>query len=101
VLNVLADIRDERDISYVLISHDLAVVRQLTDDALVMQRGVVVERGRTGDVLDRPQHAYTKMLHASVPGPGWKPTRGTTMSGPDSGHARHRRRSGAFPRSRA
>ena len=75
VLNVLADIRDERGISYVLISHDLAVVRQLTDDVLVMQRGVVVERGRTAEVLDAPQHPYTQMLRASVPGPGWKPTR--------------------------
>ena len=75
VLNVLADIRDERGISYVLISHDLAVVRQLTEDAIVMQRGIVVEQGRTGDILDNPQHAYTQMLRASVPGPGWKPQR--------------------------
>jgi len=75
VLNVLADIRDERGISYVLISHDLAVVRQLTEDALVMQRGVVVEQGRTVDILDNPQHDYTQMLRASVPGPGWKPQR--------------------------
>jgi ABC-type glutathione transport system ATPase component len=75
VLNVLADIRDERGISYVLISHDLAVVRQLTEDAIVMQRGVVVEQGPTGDILDNPQHAYTQMLRASVPGPGWKPQR--------------------------
>jgi ABC-type microcin C transport system duplicated ATPase subunit YejF len=58
VLNVLADIRDERGISYVLISHDLAVVRQLTEDAIVMQRGVVVEQGVTADILDNPQHAY-------------------------------------------
>jgi ABC-type glutathione transport system ATPase component len=75
VLNVLADIRDERQISYVLISHDLAVVRQLTEDALVMQQGVVVERGPTGQLLDDPQHPYTQMLRASVPGPGWKPSR--------------------------
>jgi ABC-type oligopeptide transport system ATPase subunit len=75
VLNVLADIRDERQISYVLISHDLAVVRQLTEEALVMQRGVVVERGETGSLLDSPQHPYTQMLRASVPGPGWKPSR--------------------------
>jgi ABC-type glutathione transport system ATPase component len=75
VLNVLADIRDERQISYVLISHDLAVVRQLTEDALVMQQGVVVERGPTGQLLDDPQHPYTQMLRASVPGPGWTPTR--------------------------
>jgi ABC-type glutathione transport system ATPase component len=75
VLNVLADIRDQRGISYVLISHDLAVVRQLTEEALVMQRGVVVEQGRTADILDSPQHAYTQLLRASVPGPGWKPQR--------------------------
>ncbi len=75
VLNVLADIRDERAISYVLISHDLAVVRQLTEDALVMQHGRVVERGPTGRVLDAPEHPYTQMLRASVPGPGWKPSR--------------------------
>src|SRR5262245_9163675 len=75
VLNVLADIRDERGISYVLISHDLAVVRQLTEDALVMQQGRVVERGPTAQVLDAPQHPYTQMLRASVPGPGWKPVR--------------------------
>jgi ABC-type glutathione transport system ATPase component len=75
VLNVLADIRDERGISYILISHDLAVVRQLTEDAVVMQKGVVVERGATADILDRPQHSYTQLLRASVPGPGWKPQR--------------------------
>ncbi len=75
VLNVLADIRDERGISYVLISHDLAVVRQLTDDAIVMRRGVVVEHGPTGRLLDDPQHEYTRLLRASVPGPGWRPTR--------------------------
>jgi len=75
VLNVLADIQDERAISYVLISHDLAVVRQLTEEALVMQHGKVVERGATGQLLDSPQHPYTQMLRASVPGPGWKPVR--------------------------
>ena len=75
VLNVLADIRDQRGISYVLISHDLAVVRQLTDEAVVMQRGVVVERGVTSELLDNPQHPYTKLLRASVPGPGWTPQR--------------------------
>ena len=75
VLNVLADIRDERGISYILISHDLAVVRQLTEEAVVMQRGIVVERGVTAEVLDNPQHAYTQLLRASVPGPGWKPQR--------------------------
>jgi ABC-type glutathione transport system ATPase component len=75
VLNVLADIRDERGISYILISHDLAVVRQLTEEAIVMQGGIVVERGETGEVLDNPQHPYTQLLRASVPRPGWRPQR--------------------------
>jgi len=75
VLNLLADIRDETHVSYVLISHDLAVVRQLTDEAIVLQRGTVVERGPTARVLDKPEHPYTQMLRASVPRPGWKPRR--------------------------
>jgi len=77
VLNLLADIRDATAVSYVLISHDLAVVRQLADDVIVLHRGKVVERGPTASVLDEPQHEYTKRLRASVPRPGWKPRRGT------------------------
>ncbi len=75
VLNLLADIRDETHVSYILISHDLAVVRQLTDEAIVLHRGKVVERGRTARILDHPEHPYTQRLRASVPRPGWKPRR--------------------------
>ena len=75
VLNLLADIRDETSVSYILISHDLAVVRQLTDEAIVMYRGQLVEQGPTAQVLDDPQHPYTQRLRASVPRPGWKPSR--------------------------
>ena len=75
ILNLLADIRAAEEISYILISHDLAVVRQVTDDALVMERGRVVERGATADLLDSPQHPYTRLLRRSVPEPGWKPRR--------------------------
>ena len=75
VLNLLADIRDETAVSYVLISHDLAVVRQLTDHAIVMYRGRLVEQGATAKVLDDPQDPYTRRLRASVPRPGWKPAR--------------------------
>ena len=85
VLNLLADIRDSTSVSYVLISHDLAVVRQLTDDAIVLHRGVVVEEGPTARVLDDPQHDYTKRLRASVPRPGWKPRRGTLVAEDGSG----------------
>ena len=80
VLNLLADIRDSTGVSYVLISHDLAVVRQLTDEVIVLHRGVVVERGQTAGVLDDPQHDYTKRLRASVPRPGWKPRRGALQA---------------------
>jgi oligopeptide transport system ATP-binding protein len=57
------------DLSYISISHDLAVVRQVTDDAFVM------ERGATADLLVAPQHPYTRLLRRSVPEPGWKPRR--------------------------
>ncbi len=75
VLNLLADIRDQTGVSYVLISHDLAVVRQLTQETIVLRQGRVVERGSTANVLDNPQDDYTKLLRASVPYPGWKPVR--------------------------
>ena len=73
VLNLLADIRERTGVSYLFISHDLAAVRQVTDEALVMHRGVVVERGSLDQILDDPQHEYTRLLRASVPRPGWRP----------------------------
>ena len=75
VLNLLADIREATGVSYVLISHDLAVVRQLTDHTIVMHQGRVVERGTTAQVLDEPQESYTRLLRDCVPRPGWKPQR--------------------------
>ena len=75
ILNLLADIRQATGVSYIVISHDLAVVRQITDEAIVMQRGRVVERGVTLAVLDDPQDPYTQLLRASVPHAGWKPVR--------------------------
>ena len=73
ILNLLADIREQRGVSYLFISHDLAVIRQITDDTIVMRHGKVVERGRTAAVLDHPQHPYTRLLRDSVPRPGWSP----------------------------
>jgi ABC-type glutathione transport system ATPase component len=75
VLNLLADIRDQTRVSYVMISHDLAVVRQLTDETVVLHHGMVVERGPTAQVLDDPQHPCTQRLRANVPRPGWRPRR--------------------------
>jgi peptide/nickel transport system ATP-binding protein len=73
VLNLLSDIRTETGIAYILISHDLAVVRQLCDTVIVMRKGEVVERGDCARVLDHPEQEYTRVLRASVPVPGWRP----------------------------
>jgi ABC-type glutathione transport system ATPase component len=75
IINLLADIRAELGVSYLLISHDLAVVRQATEEALVMRQGRIVEAGPTDQLLDHPRDPYTKLLRASVPRPGWKPVR--------------------------
>jgi oligopeptide transport system ATP-binding protein len=75
ILNLLGDIRSETGVAYVFISHDLAVVRQVTDDLIVMRKGQVLEAGRTARILDAPRHPYTQLLRASVPGPGWTPHR--------------------------
>ncbi|MFF6888871.1 ABC transporter ATP-binding protein [Streptomyces sp. NPDC012421] len=73
ILNLLADIREQTRIGYVFITHDLGVVRCVTDDVLVMRHGRVVEAGRTADVLAAPAHPYTRLLLESVPRPGWDP----------------------------
>ncbi|HEV7260428.1 MAG TPA: ATP-binding cassette domain-containing protein [Bosea sp. (in: a-proteobacteria)] len=69
ILNMLADIQKDSSVQYILISHNLAVVRQLTDDCIVMHRGAIVERGATEDVLANPQHEYTAQLRNSIPNP--------------------------------
>ncbi|MDQ2955536.1 MAG: ATP-binding cassette domain-containing protein [Actinomycetota bacterium] len=78
ILNLLADIREELGVSLLFITHDLGVVRQVTDHAVVMQRGAIVESGSTAELLSNPQHSYTQELIASVPRPGWIPRRRTT-----------------------
>lgn len=78
ILNLLADIRERGEISYVFITHDLAVVNQISDTAIVMRHGRIVERGHTDRLLREPAHDYTRALLEAVPRPGWKPTRRTT-----------------------
>ncbi len=71
ILNLLSDIRESVGITMIFISHNLAVVHQICDDVLVMQRGVVVESGSVEKILSDPDDEYTKQLLASVPGPSW------------------------------
>ena len=68
ILNLLREIRTRSRISYLFITHDLAVVRQIVDRVYVLHRGVVVEEGPVAEVMDHPQAEYTKKLLASIPG---------------------------------
>ncbi|MEY9936539.1 ABC transporter ATP-binding protein [Streptacidiphilus sp. MAP5-3] len=73
VLNLLTDIRTETGVGLVFVSHDLAVVRYVCDEALVLHRGRPVEQGPLEPLLEHPAHPYTRLLLASVPHPGWNP----------------------------
>ena len=67
VLNLLKDLQDEFGLSYVFISHDLAVVRFISDEVLVMKDGVVVEQASAAQILAAPREDYTKRLLAAIP----------------------------------
>ena len=67
ILDLLADLGTRLGLTYLFISHDLSVVKNVTDRCLVMQHGEIVEEGVTADIFERPQHAYTKQLIAAVP----------------------------------
>jgi oligopeptide/dipeptide ABC transporter ATP-binding protein len=68
ILNLLISLRESRRLALVMISHDLSVVRYMTDVALVMYRGHVLERGPTSLLLSQPSHPYTRALIDSIPG---------------------------------
>jgi dipeptide transport system ATP-binding protein len=67
ILNLLADLQDEFQLTYVFISHDLSVVRYIADDVMVMYLGDVVEQGTREELFSNPQHPYTKALFAATP----------------------------------
>jgi dipeptide transport system ATP-binding protein len=68
VLNLLADLQAQFKLAYLFISHDLAVVRHIAHQVLVMYLGHVMEQGPKADIFERPSHPYTQALLASTPG---------------------------------
>lgn len=67
ILNLLLDIREKNGISMLFISHNLSVVRHISDYVSVMCKGQIVESGKTIELFEHPEHAYTKKLWAAIP----------------------------------
>jgi oligopeptide/dipeptide ABC transporter ATP-binding protein len=69
IVNLLEELQDERGLTFVVIAHDLSVVRHMADRVAVMHLGKIVELGTRAEVFDTPRHPYTKVLLSSVPAP--------------------------------
>lgn len=67
ILELIKELQIKNDMSMILITHDLGVVSEVCDRLIVMYAGIIVEQGPVGEILDRPQHPYTKGLLASLP----------------------------------
>ncbi len=67
IINLLEELQDTLDLTYLFISHDLSVVKHITDRIAVMYLGRIVEMGTTDDIFERPYHPYTEALLSSVP----------------------------------
>lgn len=73
ILNLLMDLQEQRGLTYLFITHDLSVVRHISDEIMVMYLGTVVERAPTKEIFENPMHPYTKELFNAIPMPDLKP----------------------------
>lgn len=69
ILNLMAKLRDEENIAFLFVTHDLSSARYFSDEILIMHRGKIVERGPSGDVIENPQDDYTRLLLSSIADP--------------------------------
>ena len=69
VLNLMLDLQEERNLTYLFITHDLSVVKYFSDDIMVMYLGQVVEKAPSNELFARPYHPYTKALLSAIPVP--------------------------------
>ncbi|MBP6852921.1 MAG: ABC transporter ATP-binding protein [Rhodoferax sp.] len=67
ILNLLVELKEDFQLAYLFISHDLSVVRYIADQVLVMHQGRIVERGTHDRLWQHPQHPYTRSLIAAAP----------------------------------
>src|SRR5438874_2183585 len=81
ILNLMLKLKEEREIAFLYVTHDLASARYVADDILVMYAGQIVERGPVEQVLAEPLHPYTRLLLAAVPDPAKKAERIETRKG--------------------
>ena len=72
IINLLKELQQKLNISYIFISHDLGVVKHIADRVMVMYRGHVVEEGTRDEIFSHPKHDYTKLLLGSIPKIGEK-----------------------------
>ncbi len=81
IINLLMDLREKHNLAYLFISHDLSVVRHISERIAVMYLGHIVELGRTSDIMEYPRHPYTQALISAIPKAGQPKQERTVLEG--------------------